>query len=281
MAPSSAQLQLLVAPLGGCLSAVGRPATPIQGVHWPSRCNLHVHCCTSCTAVLHCGVSERLHLSTAPYSAVTLPTHCPIFPHRWHPFCLPDGACCCHTRVLLCAHAADFGCTAALRRGHGVSLLDARGSGNALSVAAGRLSVSAGAFVASAHSTAAAQLQAHARGGASLSLIAGAIRQRRCSWVDKELSGCTHLQGMRWIGAQLPACRDRDASAASSAEHGDTVPNGTLLGAVGACACMCSAAVWSVCMSSRATLGGHEHPLPPSLQTQCSRTTAASVAAAP
>jgi hypothetical protein len=46
--------------------------------------------------------------------------------------------------------AADYGCTSALRRGHGLSVLDMLGSGKAASFSKGRLSATAGFFVGGA-----------------------------------------------------------------------------------------------------------------------------------
>jgi hypothetical protein len=59
--------------------------------------------------------------------------------------CTATGAACV-VLFAVCA-AGDFGCTQALRHGHGLTVLQQHGSGKAVSLSSRRLSASAGLFV--------------------------------------------------------------------------------------------------------------------------------------
>lgn len=71
---------------------------------------------------------------TPSYAVVTSTVLCHALLRRAVPRCACDSA-------------ADYGCTHALRRGHGLSVFDRLGSGKAASISKGCLSAAAGFFV--------------------------------------------------------------------------------------------------------------------------------------
>ncbi|KAF8059177.1 hypothetical protein HT031_005349 [Scenedesmus sp. PABB004] len=131
--------------------------------------------------------------------------------------------------------SADYGCTAALRRGHGLSLLDWAGSGKAACVSKGRLSASAGFFVGGAAKAKIASVQLKGHEGHALSLVVARCQRRAAAGgaaaaAGGGADGDGHAPPLRFLGVQAPGCRAR-SSAAVDGTGGQAAA--TVVGAVG------------------------------------------------
>lgn len=113
----------------------------------------------------------------------------------------------------------DYGCTQALQRGHGLTVLQQQGSGKAVSLTSRSLAASAGMFVGGACKTGVAQLQARSQDGHSLTLIAAHSRPKADS-THAETDGSASTssgqppgkQGMRFLGVQSPSSSANNSS---------------------------------------------------------------------
>ncbi|KAF6257015.1 hypothetical protein COO60DRAFT_1526227, partial [Scenedesmus sp. NREL 46B-D3] len=121
---------------------------------------------------------------------------------------------------------ADYGCTTALRQGHGLSVLDRLGSGKAASVSRGRLSATAGFFVGGSGKTSLAKLQLNGLEGHSLAVVAARCRPCKAAAAAdaaEEGSSSSGQQGLRFLGVQAPGSSSSSSSSAGSCETAGTV----------------------------------------------------------